>query len=231
MAHAPTRRLAARLAVAAAFGCALVAEQAWAADPTVAAASLPDPRLLASRLSEQYPSGSIQDEATADRARADAVAAQKAISWAGYDREVACQSRFAVTPCVEAARREQLRASWAAKDVELEANSFVRRKRDEEYLERKAREMAEADAQTQRMAEQHVADQAAYKKSLEPPPAPVPRTQRPAPPVKALTPEEQAANRAAFERKQQDAADHQKEIEQRQANRVNKAGQPPATAP
>lgn len=222
-----TRRLA---IVTAAAWSALACGSLGAAEPGDPGA-LPAPRVLAARLSEQYPSGSIQDEATADRARADAVAAQRAIQWAGYDREVECQTRFAITPCVEAIRREQRRASWAAKDVELEAGSFVRRKRDEEYLERKAREMAEADAQTQRMAEQHVADQAAYKKSLEPPPAPVPRTQRPAPPVKALTPEEQAANRAAFERKQQDAADHQKEIEQRQANRVNKAGQPPATAP
>jgi hypothetical protein len=101
----------------------------------------------------------------------------------------------------------------------------VRRKRDEEYLAKRARDMADADAQTQRMAEQHAQDQADYKRAQQggavAPLVPVkPRTSEPALPTRQLTPEERAANQKAYEQKQQDALDHQKAVAEKQSKRT-----------
>ncbi len=220
---APTFRLRSALRA-----IALLAATAGLGACAEAPASLGDsPRQIATRLSERYPAGSIHDEPTAERARDDATQARIAVEWAGYDRELACQSRFFVTPCVDEIRREQRRATWAARDVELEANDLVRRLRDEEYLERRARESADADAQTRKLAEKQAADRAEFERQQT-----IARPKAPAAAPAPLTPEQRAANREAFQRKQDEAIQHQREVEERQARRTtNPAPAPAPTEP
>lgn len=118
----------------------------------------------AEALSARFPAASIKSETQALSALDEADQASARAQWAAYDREVQCQSRFFITPCVRDAQRELRAAMAQIKRVEVEANRYLRRAKDAEHEQRRQEALQEARDEEAQLAEQRLRAQADYER-------------------------------------------------------------------
>ena len=169
------------------------------------------------------------DDDAAARAR---IAAERAAAEAQYREQVrACDSRFVVTSCVDAARAQRY-ATLAELDRRQEALDEARRRQRADERMRSIEDKASGEEARKR--EEDAAARAARRPAATTPQpaasaaggasAPAPRADR-RPPVDAgARAEQEARARRAYELKQLQAEAHRQEVERRNQERVRKAG-------
>lgn len=175
------------------------------------------------------------DELKAQRAQIDAARRQANVAYA--ERERRCQEQFVVTACVENARAERRR--------ELDRLSREQAVVDEALRKQRAAERLQTLADKQRAARQRASE-----------PVPPPRVLLQKPPRAAQgaasgasgpgaargerlgvlpadrsTPAERRDNKDAFQRRQQQAEEHRRQVEQRNAERAVRASKPASGLP
>lgn len=154
----------------------------------------------ASDFGARYPAGSITDAARAETALREAEAEQSRIERDSRAREAECHKEFLVNRCRDAVRRDKLTAERELRRVRVEAHDLQRR--------------LDAEAAAHRRAE-------AAAKGDQPPGAGPARTPRKDVSAGAsLSPEEEARNRAEYEKR---IADKQKEAAREQAKAQERA--------
>ena len=204
-----------------------------------------DAPLKASGLRLVYPSGSIVSVALADKALGDASARRSEIEAQYLRDESPCYDRFFVTRCVDAGKERRRIALAEVRAVEVEADYIKRRdtadQRDKAIAERAAQDLAEApqrlkDTQANEKAAaernaQRAADQAKVVETEKRQAGVDPQARQHSHDAKvsrqqAAEPVEQgkrAANVAAFEKKQQEAAEAQKKVAENKAKKAAEA--------
>jgi colicin import membrane protein len=137
------------------------------------------------------------------------------------ERERTCHERFAVTSCLDAARAQRRETMDRLRHEELVLDNATRKER--------------AAARTTRIREKQIAQdskptQLVVRERPDAPPKPAPRAlppsasgvAAPASAVPRISDEQERRNRAAFEAKQRQAAEHRAEVERRNAERLPK---------
>lgn len=195
-------------------------QESGASSPTALA-----PDVLTSR----YPPGSIQSSETADRALAD-VEQQRALldqQYSAQKRE--CYAKFFATSCLDAAKAQHRVETAKLRQVEIEANAYIRSarvaERDRHLAERAAdnaknppKPMAEpqpkaAAAQNEEQKELAAKQRAdAHAAKL-----------RKAAPDAAEEAKKRADSVAAYEKKIKDAEDRQRDVAKKKAEKEEKA--------
>lgn len=189
----------------------------------------------------KYPAGSIVTAEAADRALAEAAVERNTAEQRYTTEQGNCYSKFFATSCMDEARERRRKALADIRAVEVQANEFKRRERaaerDREVAQRKAdseAKLAEREKQLQQQREagrtvgaktvseaskssrDDAASSAAGKQD---------RTAQHEAKLKRIQAEEaanaakRAENIAAYERKQQEAEKHLKEVESRKAEK------------
>jgi hypothetical protein len=170
------------------------------------------------------------EELKAQRAQIDAARRQANVAYA--EREKRCHEQFVVTACVENARAERRR--------ELDRLSREQSVVDEALRKQRAAERLQTLADKQRAARQRASE-------------PLPRVLLKAPraaqgaasaasgaargerlgvlPEDRSTPAERRDNKDAFQRRQQQAEEHRRQVEQRNAERAVRASKPASGLP
>ncbi|MDR3482051.1 MAG: hypothetical protein P4L91_15210 [Burkholderiaceae bacterium] len=121
-------------------GTLTLAQEAAAPGASTPGASTPG------ELVARYPSGSIQSEATANRALLEIEQQRNALDqkYAAEERE--CYAKFFATPCLDAAKERRRAAKAEIRKVEVEADTYLRAnrvvQRDEKLAEKRANEAA-----------------------------------------------------------------------------------------
>ena len=204
-----------------------------------------DTPLQPSGLRLVYPSGSIVTAALADKALSDATVQRAEIETRYRRDESPCYDRFFVTRCVDAGKERRRIALAEVRAVEVEADYIKRRDtadlRDKAIAERAAQDIAEApqrlkDTQANEKAAaeraaQRAVDQAKLADTEKAQAAVDPKARQHSHDAKAgrqqaAEPVEQgkrAANVAAFEKKQQQAAEAQKKVAENKARKAVEA--------
>jgi hypothetical protein len=158
---------------------------------------------LASDFGDRYPGGSITDATRAADALREAEAEEARIGTDAAAREAKCRKEFFVSRCLDAVRRDKLLAERELRRVRVEAHDLQRRLEAEDA----ARQRAESAAKAGQPEGAGRSD--APGKPREPQPRrPAPRRST------ALSPEEEARNRAEYEQR---IADKQKEAARERA--------------
>jgi hypothetical protein len=149
-------------------------------------------------LSTRYPAGSITTREQV-RAALDAAAQEHArLNKDFAERDAACYSKFLVNDCRSAVRRERELARRQVNQVELEAKETRRRLDQEDAARRRAEQDKQQAIEDEGRAAREARAQAQAKQRQD---------NALAAARKGLTPEEEASNRAAFERKQTEHAE------------------------
>ena len=148
----------------------------------------------ASDFGVRYPAGSISDAARAETALREADAEESRIERDSKAREAECHKEFLVNRCRDTVRRDKLSAEREVRRVRVEAHDLQRRLKAEAATRSRAEAAAKAE------------------QAVGPSPAKAPRKDASA--GTALTPEEEARNRAEYEKR---IADKQKEAAREQA--------------
>lgn len=187
----------------------------------------------------RYPAGSIRSVQDAEAALAD-VRQEQAEAEARYLAEQqACHPKFFATSCIEQAKERRRQALSAVRPVELEANTFKRKKRLAEREQALAERLAKDEHNRSRNAGQGVPEEAtalpapAAARPDEPEPqeqsAPLDdrqaqhdakRQRREA--EEMANAGKRAANIAAYEKKQRDAEARQRKVAERKAEKERK---------
>lgn len=192
----------------------------------------------------KYPAGSIATVEAADRALAEAATERDAAEQRYATEQGNCYSKFFATSCMDEAHERRRKELADIRAVEVQANEFKRRERaaerDREVAQRKAdseAKLAEREKQLQQQQQQREAGGTADVKAL--PGAgksskedskssalgEQDRTAQHEAKLKRIQAEEaanaakRAENIAAYERKQQEAEKHLKEVESRKAEK------------
>jgi colicin import membrane protein len=163
---------------------------------------------FASDFGDRYPSGSITDPARAASALRESDAEEARIGKDAAAREAECYKKFLVNRCRDAVRRDKLLAERELRRVRVEAHDLQRKLEAEDA----ARRRAESAAQGARPAGADGIE--APRPPREPQPGqPAPHSST------AMSPEEEARNRAEYEQriadKQKDAAREQARAQER----------------
>ena len=173
--------------------------------------------------------GNDQNAAERARIREERAQAQRVYE----ERERECHERFAVTTCMDAARAQRRQAMERLRHEELVLDSAERKQR--------------AAARETRVREKQIAQEAKPAPSVVPERAAAPTKARSKTPSKApgsttddvvpaanatgrISEEQARRNRAAFEAKQKQAAEHRAEVERRNAER-SQGSKPSAPLP
>jgi colicin import membrane protein len=154
----------------------------------------------ASDFGARYPAGSISDSARAETALREADAEESRIERDSKAREAECHKGFLVNRCRDAVRRDKLSAEREVRRVRVEAHDLERK------LKAEAAARSRAEAATK--AEQAVG------------PSPAKAPGKDASTGSSLTPEEEARNRADYEKR---IADKQMEAAREQARAQERA--------
>lgn len=136
--------------------------------------------------------------------------------------ERACQDRFAVTACVDRARKEQREALTALRHQQTALDERQRRERAAERLRGiEARQQAQLNRPP---AAARAASGAQQPRLIvrQPTPAARPASSASAAPPRSESPEEATRHRTAFAERQKEAQAHARAVEQRAAKRAAK---------
>lgn len=95
---------------------------------------------------ERYPPGSFDSEEMADTALAEVLKERAMVETRFREEELACQTRFFVTSCVDSAREDRREALIPLRKVEIEANLYKRQQRAQQRDEAHKRRLAEAES-------------------------------------------------------------------------------------
>ena len=182
---------------------------------------------------------SVQAQAGDANADLERIAAQRAAVEKRFEEEQkACRARFAVTDCIQQARRERNAALSDLRRQEIAVNEAERRRKAAEHqkeLEERAAERgrkAAAAASSARQVRKEAEAPAPHGQARTPegPKAPGPQGEARAPrepkASSGPTAEEAAKNRAEFDQRRQEAETHKAEVKARLAKRAK----PPASA-
>jgi hypothetical protein len=173
------------------------------------------------------------DELKAQRAQIDAARRQANVAYAEHERR--CQEQFVVTACVENARAERRR--------ELDRLSREQAVVDEALRKQRAAERLQTLADKQRAARQRASEPVPPPRVLlqKPPRAPQGAASGASGPARGerlgvlpadrSTPAERRDNKDAFQRRQQQAEEHRRQVEQRNAERAVRASKPASGLP
>jgi hypothetical protein len=197
------------------------------------------------RYAERYPAGSIDSNATAEKALADAKAVRGQLEARYAAEERQCHSKFFVNACIDQAAEFRRRAIETIRPVELEASAYQRKARaadrDRALQERLAREAKRRSEQENSArskaggpapsAQRDTAQSAEPDRIVATPSRQQMREakQRKRSDNEAIDAEQRAKNIARFEKKQREAAERQQRIakklaEKRQNEEANTQG-------
>lgn len=224
-------------------------QTAAAPTPSAAARSVEDMRT-------RYPQGSINSVEAAEQAQVDVDSARSILATQFAVAQNACYDRFFTNACINSAKEAQRAGMAVLRPIELEAGAFLRQsrvdKRDKALQELRIKSEREAqerlilqqenEKEAARKAEERASreqqrqtEQAARTRVTDD------RVQRHEEKLQRLDAEEagkaqeRARNVAAYEEKQKEAAERQKKVAQKkaekQAKQAGKAAAAPAAAP
>ena len=188
-----------------------------------------DAGLTPTGLAARYPSGSIQSSEAADQALREVEQQRAAVEHKYADEEHICYSKFFATSCLDKAKESRRVALGLIRNVEVDANAFIRTarvaQRDHDLAEKRARdasnppkpitdnpakETSEAIApHSGNEGERHVADHEAKVKA---------RAQE-----EAAKAPERADKAAAFDKKAADAEARQRDVAAKKAEKQRQA--------
>jgi len=204
-------------------------------------------------MSARYPRGSINSVDVAEQAKVDLARVRSMLAVQFAAAESACYEKFFTNSCIDKAKEEQRGGMAALRPIDLEAGAFLRQDRvaqRDKALE-ELRIKSEAEAQ-ERLRQQPENEEKAARKATESArreqegqarqatSAGVPdnRLQRHEEKLQRLRLEnagkeqERAKNIAAYERKQKEAAERQRELAEKKAQKQSKqTGKPAAPVP
>lgn len=193
-------------------------------------------------VADRYPPGSITSVETAERALADVGKERRAVEARFAEDELACSDRFFASSCHEEAKERRRSGLAALRDIENEANLYLRRERvrerDKALAEKREQEKVE---QAQRRANGSTEHRAKPAKPIAAPRMPDPnqpdRVARHARKMKQLQAEQAAEaqkreeNIAAYQKKVEEAQEHQNDVERRKAEKEQARSNRQNTAP
>jgi hypothetical protein len=105
----------------------------------------------------------IKTEAQARAVLADVPQARAEENWLAYDRELGCQKKFLMTPCLDESRRQQRETLRRIHEKEVMANSWLRDAQDRAYAAKRAEQIRLADELAAREATERAEKQREYQ--------------------------------------------------------------------
>lgn len=198
----------------------------------------------------RYPQGAIASDAIAEQAQADVAYARSVLAAQYAAARNACNDRFFTNACIDRAKEAQRAGHAALRPIELDANAYLRQSRVDRRDRALAIQRAKAEANAQERLQlqpenekkavrrdEERARRLQERQAGEAAPASVvdDRAQRHEEKLQRLRAEEagkaseRARNIAAYEKKQKDAAERQKKIAEKKAQKQTKQGGKPAS--
>jgi colicin import membrane protein len=229
------RRLMTALLLMLGFGLG-VAQSGWAQSPAEPVTAATAPR--AAGLSERYPPGSIVAVATADAALADAGRERARIDVELIRQQRVCYTKFFVSSCLNKVQGEHRSESKKIKNIEIEANTYLRQARaddrDAALAQQRAQEVADAPRRAEEQKKNAVENARKVEESSrrsaeadaraqEATPSPDQRIAEHEKKMQQVRAQQEAdakvhdANVSAYNKKVQDAKNRQKEVAARKA--------------
>lgn len=194
----------------------------------------------------RYPVGAISSTEQADRALAEASGERNAIEQRFAAEQGNCYTKFFATTCMDESRERRRKALADVRAVEIEANEFKRRERAAERDREVAQRIADSEAKrVEREQQSQQAKAGAVEKqdagTVSPAhhsgPSQAERTAQHEAKLQRIQAEEaanaakRAENVAAYERKQREAEEHLKEVENRKAEKERERARKAASSP
>jgi colicin import membrane protein len=192
-------------------------------------------------LPERYPPGSITAVATADTALADAGRERALIDVELIRQERICYTRFFVSSCLNKVRAEHRTESKKIKNIEIEANTYLRQARaddrDAALAQQRAQELADAPRRAEEQKKNAIENARKVEESTrrsaeadaraqEATPSPDQRIADHEKKMQQVRAQQEAdakvhdANVAAYNKKVQDAKNRQKEVAAKKAEKA-----------
>ena len=204
-------------------------------------------------VAQRYPAGSILNVEDAERALADAAIQREAVEQRYVAEQSNCYTKFFATNCMDEARERRRKTLAEIRAVEIQANEFKRKARAAERDRETAQRIAESEAkqaerekQLQEQQQMRSPEEDGTDKKPDPtePAASQSsgasmstRTIRHEAKLRRIQAQEAASagkraeNVAAYERKQREAEEHLREIEDRKAEKERERSKKSASVP